>query len=61
MPSVGAGILILETLESAQNRDAKIYAKILGINVNKYQRSTSREVDNCAQSHRRAPLYSRSR
>lgn len=27
MHSVGAGILILETLESAQNRDAKIYAK----------------------------------
>ncbi|WP_235379060.1 hypothetical protein [Candidatus Coxiella mudrowiae] len=34
MPSVGADILMLETLESAQNRDAKIYAKILGINVN---------------------------
>jgi len=30
----GAGILILETLESARNRNAKIYAELLGFSLN---------------------------
>lgn len=34
VPGSGAGAMILESLESAQNRNAKIYAEILGGNCN---------------------------
>ncbi|WP_127845439.1 beta-ketoacyl-[acyl-carrier-protein] synthase family protein [Psychroflexus aestuariivivens] len=34
VPSSGAGALVLESLESAQNRNAEIYAEVLGGHVN---------------------------
>ena len=34
VPAAGAGIMMLESLESAQNRGAKIYAEVLGAQVN---------------------------
>ena len=34
VPSSGAGLLMLESLESAQSRNAKIYAEVIGAHVN---------------------------